>query len=99
MEVSINELAERAYNSALQRGKIHNKYINHDETVSSLAEEFNEFILADECQKSPHITDVSHAVEELTDLIIVCMTELYRRDINIDEMLLSKIMFNESRPD
>lgn len=92
----INKLAERAYRTALLRGKVY-EYIDHHETVSSLAEEFNEFILADEIQKSPHMPDVPHAVEELTDIMIVCMTELYRRDINVEEVLKAKIGFNEKR--
>lgn len=93
----INELAKRAFKNALNRGKTTRDMIHHDDTVNSLAEEFLEFVLADEKMPSPHIPSVSHAVEELTDILITCMTELCRRDINVEEVVLEKIRFNENR--
>lgn len=93
----INSIAKRAFENALKRGKTTIDMIHHDDTVNSLAEEFLEFVLADERMSSPHLPEVSHAVEELTDILITCMTELYRRDINVEEVVLEKIRFNENR--
>lgn len=94
---SINELAERAYHCALRRGKTKAGMIHHDDTICSLADEFAEFVIANEYIKSDHMQDVSQAAEELTDILIVCLTELYRRDINIERMILAKMEFNEIR--
>lgn len=93
----INAIAKRAFENAMKRGKVTIDMIHHEDTVNSLAEEFLEFVLADEKMPSPHIPEISHSVEELTDILITCMTELYRRDINVEEMVLAKIKFNESR--
>lgn len=94
---SINQLAERAYLCALRRGKTRNGFISHDESVSSMAEEFSEFVLADEYRRSVHVPDVSETAEELADILIVSLTELYRRDINVEKLLFSKMEFNEQR--
>lgn len=94
---SINELAERAYNIAVRRHKIHRDVVLHTDTIASLAEEFSEFILANEFLLSDHIEHVSQAVEELTDILIVCMSELHRRNINLEDMIIAKTEFNEKR--
>lgn len=95
--MGINAIAKKAFENALKRGKTTIDMIHHEDTVSSLAEEFLEFVLADEKMPSPHIPEISHSVEELTDILITCMTELYRRDINVEKIVLEKIRFNENR--
>lgn len=93
----INELAERAFNNAVKRRKTTVDNITYNSTLRSLADEFAEFVIANEYLKSEHIPSVSQVVEELTDIAIVCFTELHRRGIDVEKMLLDKIEFNEKR--
>lgn len=98
MITEINELAERAYRCAVRRGKtIEKGNISHKDTVASLADEFSEFVIANERLKSEHIEFVSQAAEELADILIVCMTELHRRNVDVEKLLLTKMEFNDKR--
>lgn len=97
MESSINELAERAYHTAIRRGKVKQGKIEHNDTVSSLGEEYLELILANESIQSEHLPSVSQVVEELTDIAIGCMTELFCRGVDVEKMLKMKIEYNEKR--
>lgn len=97
--MNLNNIAKRTYLSALDRGKI-SMVTDEDaldkETIRSLLEETTEVITADN-GASPHIPQYSHREEELADVIIVCCTELYRRGVNIEDLLLKKVSFNEHR--
>ena len=98
--MDLNKFGKRAYICALKRGKIHEQsdpYSLHKETVEGLIEEFNEVINADENSASSHLEAYSEVVEELTDIAIASLTELYRRGVNIEEVLHAKMKYNESR--
>ena len=98
--MDLNKFGKRAYTCALKRGKIHEQsdsYALHAETVAGLVEEFNEVINADETYKSSHLEAYSEVVEELADIAIASLTELYRRGVNIEEVLHEKMKYNENR--
>ena len=58
--MEINELARRACENAVKRGK-------------------------------------TEAVEELGDVMIACMTELCKRNVDVEKLISDKIRFNELR--
>lgn len=98
--MDLNKFGKRAYTCALKRGKIHNHTDDlslHNETIEGLREEFNELVDADEICTSPHLEKYSEVVEELTDIAIASLTELYRRGVNIEEVLHEKMHYNEHR--
>lgn len=94
--MDLNKAAKRAYTNAINRKKI-SKSGGHQESVNSLKEEFEEFERANEDTPGDHMPNVSEAVEELTDILIGAMTELYRRDIDIEKVVHEKLKYNESR--
>lgn len=94
--IRINDLAERAYQNALKRRKV-KRMIVHNDTVASIGEEYLELILANECLLSEHLPKASQVEEELTDIFIACMTELRKRNVDVEKIVLAKIEFNEQR--
>lgn len=94
--MDLNKTAKRAYTNALSRGKI-SESGGHEESANSLREEFEEFVRSDENSPGDHMSNVSEAVEELTDILIGAMTELYRRGVDIEKVVHQKIKYNESR--
>lgn len=98
--MDLNKLGRRTYECALRRGKIHEETLPknlHSETIKSLTEEMNEVLDADEDEKSEHLNSYSAVVEELTDVLIVALTELYRRGVDINKVVYEKIEYNERR--
>lgn len=98
--MDLNKFGKRAYTCALRRGKIHENLSPtdlHEESVAGICEEFNEFVGASEEQTSEHLDKYSAAVEELSDIIIASITELYRRGVDIETVLHAKMKFNENR--
>lgn len=98
--MDLNKFGKRAYTNALRRGKIHEnlpEHLMHQETVEGLNEEVHEVIGASETESSEHLHSYSAIVEELADVAIVTITELYRRGVDIDEVLHEKMKFNERR--
>lgn len=93
---SINDLAERAYQCALRRKQI-TEEVTHKSAVNGLANEFAEFVVADESLPSEHLPFVSQADEEVIDILIVCLTELRRRDLDAEFVITKKMEFNEKR--
>ena len=59
--------------------------------------EVNEFAEASEDKKSEHLPEYTEAQEELADIIIGCMTELFKRGIDVDKIIDAKIEINEQR--
>jgi hypothetical protein len=59
--------------------------------------EVNEFAEASEDKKSEHLPEYTEAQEELADIIIGCMTELFKRGVDVDKIIDAKIEFNEQR--
>lgn len=92
----INKLAEQAFNNAIIRGKT-NKDTTHDETFFGILEELREFRVASEFGKSKHLPEYTEAQEELTDVLICCLTELHRRGVDVEKIIKDKVEFNKTR--
>lgn len=98
--MDLRKFGKRTYKCALRRGKIHEGLKQselHQETIDGLNEEVNEVIEASETEASEHLYGYSAIVEELADVAIVVMTELYRRGVDIEEVLHEKMKYNERR--
>lgn len=97
--MNLNNFAKRAYWCALRRGKIHG-HLSGDslrkETVCSLLNEVHEVATSTQ-ERSEHMPEYSSTVEEITDVLIVCCTELFRRGVNIEDALERKMASNENR--
>lgn len=98
--MDLNKFGKRAAKCALRRGKIHEGLERselHQETIDGLNEEVNEVIEASEIEASEHLDNYPAVVEELADVAIVAITELYRRGVDIDAVLHEKMKYNERR--
>lgn len=98
--MDLNKFGKRAFKCALRRGKIHEGLEQselHRETIEGLNEEVNEVIEASETDMSEHLDNYPAVVEELADVAIVTITELYRRGVDIDAVLHEKMKYNERR--
>lgn len=94
--MEINELARRACENAVKRGKTSTK-TSHDDDFCSICAEMNEFYMASEERPSEHLPLYTEAVEELGDVMIACMTELCKRNVDVEKLISDKIRFNELR--
>lgn len=92
----INDLAKLAHETAIVRGKT-SKDLSHDDTFFGILDELREFREASEIDPSEHLPQYTQAQEELTDVLICCLTELHRRGTNVEEILKAKIEFNKTR--
>lgn len=92
----INDLARQAFNTAIIRGKT-SKEISHDDTFFGILEELKEFREASEVDPSEHLPEYTQAQEELTDVLICCLTELHRRGVDVEEIIKAKINYNKTR--
>ena len=92
----INQLAQTAFNTAIIRGKT-SKDLSHNETFFGILDELKEFRDASEVEKSEHLPQYTQAQEELTDVLICCLTELHRRGVDVEKILTDKIEFNKKR--
>lgn len=70
---------------------------NHEKDVLSILEELSEFAKASEEKPSEHLPEYTEAAEELADIIIGCMTELYKRNVDVGSIIRDKMNFNETR--
>ena len=95
-KVSMNDLASKAFNNALKREKT-SIFNTHEQDMESILNELLGFKSADENKKSEHLPNYTEAQEELADILICCFTELFKRGVNVDEIIAQKIAFNESR--
>lgn len=93
---NINQLAQTAYETAIIRGKTA-KDMNHLDTFFGILSELKEFREASEIDPSEHLPEYTASAEELTDVLICCLTELYRREVNVEEILIAKINYNKTR--
>ena len=93
---NINQLAQTAFNTAIIRGKT-GKEPNHMAAFYSILDELKEFREASEIDPSEHLPQYTQAQEELTDVLICCLTELHRRGVDVEEILKAKIEFNKTR--
>lgn len=92
----INDLAKQAYNNAIIRGKT-SKDISHDDTFFGVLEELKEFREASEIDPSEHLPQYTASVEELADIAISALTELYARVDDVEEVIVAKINYNKTR--
>lgn len=100
--MDLNKLGKRAYKSALKRGKISESIdpeVSNKEMCNGVGNEYAELVESGELLHSDHLPKYSEVVEELADIALVTMTELYRRGIDIEELLHAKMKFNETRKD
>ena len=93
---NINKLAETACYTAVERGKTH-RDLSHLDTFFGILSELKEFRAASEIDPSEHLPQYTASQEELTDVLICCLTELYRREVNVEEILIAKINYNKTR--
>lgn len=94
--MNLNELAKRAFKCAVARGKT-GKQVNHEKDAAGLIEEVHEFFQAREKWESTKMYGYTEAQEELADVLIVCLTELHKRNVDIDDLVQEKIHLNELR--
>ena len=94
--MGLQEKASKAFYNALRRGKT-SVYNYHRDDAETLMAEMKEFAEASEDKKSEHLPEYTEAQEELADIIIGCMTELFKRGVNIEKIIDAKIDFNEKR--
>ena len=94
--MELQEKARKAFHNALRRGKTSVYNYNQDD-AKTLEAEMKEFAEASEEMKSEHLPEYTEAQEELADIIIGCMTELFKRGVNIEKIIDAKIEFNEQR--
>ncbi|MBO7280572.1 MAG: hypothetical protein J6V00_05335 [Bacteroidaceae bacterium] len=92
----INQLAQTAFNTAIIRGKTE-KDAGHLDAFFDILSELKEFREASEVKKSEHLPQYTEAQEELTDVLICCLTELHRRGVDVERIIKEKIEFNKRR--
>lgn len=92
----LNKRACRAYTNAVLRKKT-SIYNSHQTDVEGLMAEMKEFAEASETKDSGHLPLYTEAEEELADILICCMTELFKRGVNVDNIVDAKMEFNEKR--
>lgn len=93
---TLTTLGARSYAGAVKRGKT-SSVCTHYDTFWGIFEELKEFRESFEGTPSEHLPDYSQAQEELADILICCLTELHRRGVDIDKLILDKIQYNETR--
>lgn len=92
----INDLAKQAHETAVRRGKTSEDAL-HLDTFFGILSELKEFREASEIDPSEHLPQYTASQEKLTDVLICCLTELYRREVNVEEILIAKINYNKTR--
>ena len=92
----LNNLARQAFNTAIIRGKT-SKELSHDDTFFGILEELREFREASETDQSEHLPEYTASVEELADIAISALTELYARVDDVEEVIVAKINYNKTR--
>lgn len=94
--IDLNALSSTCHNIAIKRGKVGDEII-HWKSASSISDELMEFIKANEESPSEHLPEYTEAQEELADILITCLTELDRRKVDVEEIIMKKIEFNKIR--
>lgn len=94
--MNLSEMARRSYLCALRRGKTRRNN-THEALCRGIQEEMDELHKADRYNESEHLKGISEEVEELADVILCCMTELYGRGLDVEIVIKRKLLFNEKR--
>ena len=98
--MDLNKFGKRAFLVALKRCKISettSEEVRNQEMCEGINEEVSELLKASERFNSEHLPKQTEVVEELADIAIASMTELYRRGVDIENVLHEKMKFNEKR--
>lgn len=90
----LNEIAQKAYECAVRRGKIDPDNDSNNNLHRDLLEEVAEVF---ECtgEKSPHIKEYLDVEEELADVIIVALSTLHHFKCDIDSLIEAKMNYNK----
>lgn len=94
--IDLNITASLCAENAKKRGKVGYDVL-HWQTAGGISEELMEFIKAEESKPSEHIPEYTEAEEELADILITCLTELSRRNVDVERIITMKMEFNEHR--
>lgn len=88
----LNEIAQKAYECAVRRGKIDPDNDSNNNLHRDLLEEVAEVF---ECtgEKSPHIKEYLDVEEELADVIIVALSTLHHFKCDIDSLIEAKMNY------
>lgn len=91
----LNEIAHKAYECAVRRGKIDPDNDSNNNLHRDLLEEVAEVF---ECtgEKSPHIKEYLDVEEELADVIIVALSTLHHFKCDIDSLIEAKMNYNKT---
>ena len=92
----INKLAKQAHETAVRRGKTSENALHLDSFFGILSE-LKEFREASEIDPSEHLPQYTASVEELADIAISALTELYARVDDVEEVIVAKINYNKTR--
>lgn len=94
----LNEIAQKAYECVVRRGKIDPDNDSNNNLHRDLLEEVAEVF---ECtgEKSPHIKEYLDVEEELADVIIVALSTLHHFKCDIDSLIEAKMNYNKNRMD
>lgn len=97
MVENLNEIAKKAHDCAVRRGKISPIDEENDfyrDLLNEVAEVFDA-----EGKNSPHIENFTDFEEELADVILVAMSTLHHFGSNVDALIKAKMNFNRIRND
>lgn len=100
--MDLNKFGKRAYTSALKRGKITDTTdipTMNREMCQGVGDKYSEVVKGSELLHGDHLPQYTEVVEELADVTIAAMAELYRRGIDIEKVLHEKMKYNETRKD
>lgn len=94
--MDLTTLSRLAFESAIRRHKTQ-VGLTAKQTAKGIMAEVEELAQARK-RKSSHIPQYTEEEEELADILICCLTELYSRGCNAHEIVEAKIEFNKTRP-
>lgn len=94
--IDLNKAARRAFENAVLRRKT-TEQVSHYLDACGILKEIDEFQMASEDKISQHLHIYTEAQEELADILISCLTELYKRGTDVEAIIRNKMNFNEQR--
>lgn len=94
--MDLTTLSRMAFESAIKRKKT-KIGLSPAETAKGIQAEVKELSKARPFEPSPHISRYTEVEEELADILICCLTELYARGCNVQQVLEAKIAYNAIR--
>lgn len=94
--INLNNTAALCAENAKNRGNV-GYDVSHILTWWSISNELSEFDRASETDPSDHLPEYTEAQEELADILITCLTELHRRNVDVEAIITKKLEFNQNR--